>query len=86
MGTVIEPVPVTGFAANFSPMPRMAPPPLGRFMDGAETANESFWGALFFSETGCLALCLVFLFTAKPLFTEKAQENHKINSIWVMTS
>src|SRR6058998_471709 len=28
--TVIEPDPVTGLAANFSPMPRMAPPPLGR--------------------------------------------------------
>ena len=35
MGTVIEPVPVTGLAANFSPMPRMAPPPLGRDMVGA---------------------------------------------------
>src|SRR5258708_4495008 len=30
MGMVIEPVPVTGFAANFSPIPWMAPPPLGR--------------------------------------------------------
>src|SRR5438034_10785651 len=29
-GTVIEPEPVTGLAANFSPMPRMAPPPLGK--------------------------------------------------------
>jgi hypothetical protein len=26
MGTVIEPVPVTGLVANFSPMPWMAPP------------------------------------------------------------
>src|SRR6266699_6980111 len=33
-GTVMEPVPVTGLAANFSPMPRIAPPPLGRDMDG----------------------------------------------------
>jgi hypothetical protein len=31
----IEPVPVTGFAANFSPTLRMAPPPLGREIDGA---------------------------------------------------
>lgn len=37
MGTDIEPVPVTGLAANFSPIPRMAPPPLGREMVGAET-------------------------------------------------
>lgn len=35
IGTVIEPVPVTGLAANFSPMPRIAPPPLGREMEGA---------------------------------------------------
>ncbi len=28
------PVPVTGLAANFSPMPRIAPPPLGKEMDG----------------------------------------------------
>ena len=41
MGTVIEPVPVTGLAANFSPMPRMAPPPLGSDTVGAETRNAS---------------------------------------------
>src|SRR4051812_41115530 len=29
MGTVTAPVPVAGLAANFSPMPRIAPPPLG---------------------------------------------------------
>jgi hypothetical protein len=34
MGTVIEAVPVSGFAANFSPMPRMAPLPLGREIAG----------------------------------------------------
>src|SRR5438477_9178805 len=34
MGTVMEPVPVTGLAANFSPMPRIAPPPFGREMEG----------------------------------------------------
>src|SRR5256712_2717899 len=33
-GTVIEPEPVTGLAANFSPMPRMAPPPLGSEIAG----------------------------------------------------
>src|SRR5690242_16810318 len=41
MGTDIEPVPVTGLAANFSPMPRMAPPPLGRTMAGAEVEKAS---------------------------------------------
>ena len=35
IGTLIEPVPVTGFAANFSPIPRIAPPPFGRDIDGA---------------------------------------------------
>jgi hypothetical protein len=30
-----EPVPVTGSAPNFSPIPLMAPPPFGRLMDGA---------------------------------------------------
>lgn len=34
MGTVMEPVPVTGLAANFSPMPRMALPPLESEMAG----------------------------------------------------
>ena len=28
-GTVMAPVPVTGLTPNFSPIPRMAPPPLG---------------------------------------------------------
>ena len=41
MGTVIEPVPVTGLAANFSPMPRIAPPPFGREICGALTRNVS---------------------------------------------
>src|SRR5215468_12036535 len=40
-GTDIEPLPVTGLAANFSPMPRIAPPPLGRDIDGAATINWS---------------------------------------------
>jgi hypothetical protein len=31
-------VPVTGLAANFSPMPRMAPPPLGSDIEGADAA------------------------------------------------
>src|SRR4051794_12945375 len=32
----MDPVPVTGLAANFSPIPRMAPPPFGRLMAGGE--------------------------------------------------
>jgi len=51
MGTLIEPVPVTGLAANFSPMPRIAPPPFGRAMAGAENFDCS--GGLLFS---CFAL------------------------------
>lgn len=34
IGTLRDPVPVTGFAENFSPMPRIAPPPLGNDIDG----------------------------------------------------
>jgi hypothetical protein len=34
MGTVGEPVPVTGLTENFSPMPRIAPPPFGRLIVG----------------------------------------------------
>src|ERR1043165_4896671 len=41
MGTLTDPVPVTGLAANFSPMPRIAPPPLGRDMDGTPGRLES---------------------------------------------
>src|SRR5260370_41364555 len=41
MGTVIEPVPVTGFAANFSPIPWMAPPPFGRDNVGGDAGPRS---------------------------------------------
>ena len=34
MGTERDPVPVTGLAANFSPIPRIAPPPLGSDIGG----------------------------------------------------
>src|SRR5215212_2780405 len=36
MGTLSEPVPVTGLAENFSPIPLMAPPPLGSDMAGGD--------------------------------------------------
>ena len=38
----MEPVLVTGLAANFSPMPRMAPPPFGSAIDGGEKALGGF--------------------------------------------
>lgn len=41
MGTVSEPVPVTGFALNFSPMPRIAPPPLGSVIAGAVNSDDA---------------------------------------------
>ena len=34
MGSVIDAVPVTGLAPNFSPMPWIAPPPFGNAIDG----------------------------------------------------
>src|SRR5829696_6226057 len=41
MGTLREPVPVTGLAENFSPIPRMAPPPLGNDMVGGDERVRS---------------------------------------------
>lgn len=35
MGTLSDAVPVAGFAVNFSPMSRIAPPPLGSEIEGA---------------------------------------------------
>jgi hypothetical protein len=37
IGIDIEADPVTGFAANFSPTPRMAPPPFGSEIAGGVT-------------------------------------------------
>src|SRR2546421_607366 len=37
IGTLQEPVPVTGFAANFSPIAWIAPSPLGSVIAGART-------------------------------------------------
>jgi hypothetical protein len=34
MGTLKVPVPVTGLVANFSPMPRIEPPPFGTEIEG----------------------------------------------------
>jgi hypothetical protein len=34
IGTDIDPVPVAGLAANFSPIPRIAPPALGKVIAG----------------------------------------------------
>src|ERR1022692_4792576 len=41
MGTVTDPVPVTGLAANLSPSPRIAPPPFGRLICGATAAGPA---------------------------------------------
>src|SRR5688500_12319411 len=40
IGTDSAAVPVTGFAANFSPMPRTAPPPLGSDSEGSGLSRE----------------------------------------------
>jgi len=61
IGTVIEPVPVTGFAANFSPMPRIASPPLGREMEGAEIWKLSLPPALPFEPPACCFCSLCWL-------------------------
>ena len=47
MGTDIDPVPFTGLAANFSPIPRTAPPPLGSCMAGGrEEGDDSIRGKI----------------------------------------
>src|SRR5262245_41606380 len=51
MGTDMEPVPVTGLAANFSPIPRIAPPPLGNEIAGGATPAC-------LSELDCACSCL----------------------------
>jgi hypothetical protein len=51
IGTFIEPVPVTGFAPNFSPIPRIAPPPLGNEIAGAE--KPDCFSELLFSGRVC---------------------------------
>jgi hypothetical protein len=48
-----EPVPVTGFEANFSPIPRIAPPPLGRANCGTVSATPADGPA------GCVCQSLV---------------------------
>src|SRR5262249_28451572 len=40
-GTLRDPVPVTGLTANFSPIPRTAPPPLGRDTDGSGLSEST---------------------------------------------
>jgi hypothetical protein len=50
MGTVSEPVPVNKFAANFSPIPRSAPPPFGNASCGAVNAVDAAGELLFVSD------------------------------------
>jgi hypothetical protein len=40
MGALIEPVPFTGLAANFSPVSRIVPAPFGGLIDGGELARD----------------------------------------------
>ena len=45
-GSAEGPVPLTGFAANFSPIPRIAPPPLGSETEGAGKLSLPIDGSL----------------------------------------
>ena len=40
MGSDKDPEPVTGLTANFSPMPRIAPPPFGKAIAGGVAMEE----------------------------------------------
>src|SRR5258708_39151780 len=55
IGTDIEPVPVTGLAANFSPIPRIAPPPFGSEICGEFTRNLSSEAAPLLALSSCWA-------------------------------
>src|SRR4249920_4210989 len=58
IGTDIEPVPVTGFAANFSPIPRIAPPPLGKNRAGGDA---TFWPSPLTRFTSALPVPIILL-------------------------
>jgi hypothetical protein len=50
IGTSVPPVPFIVLTENFSPMPRIAPPPFGRLIEGSGFLNppalgDSVWGA-----------------------------------------
>src|SRR5256885_11977228 len=64
-GAAKEAVPVAGFADSFSPIPRIAPPALGRVICGASTADfRSVWSVA----PRCSALRSVLAFTrSRPL-------------------
>src|SRR5690349_14776734 len=66
MGTLNEPVPVAGLAANFSPMPRIAPPPLGRDNEGALTRLEPAPASSALFAEFCVTKCASFVPLAYP--------------------
>jgi hypothetical protein len=56
MGSDMEPAPVAGLAANFSPMPRIAPPPFGREIAGGATRKDSPGLLASVLRSGCVAI------------------------------
>ena len=54
MGTLKEPVPVTGLAENFSPIPLIAPPPFGSDIEGGVELPPSEASFLIESEAAFL--------------------------------
>src|SRR5215207_9693576 len=77
IGTLMEPVPVTGLAANFSPMPRIAPPPLGKEIEGAEKLDCS--GGLLFSCRACWVVLSQHLISLFQPCTVSMEQQHAID-------
>ena len=75
MGTLSDPVPTTGLAANFSPIPRIAPPPLGRLREGGGVAFGD-------DSSGCDELA----FPDRPLGAEFAFDDSSLGCMTFITA
>jgi hypothetical protein len=71
MGTLREPVPVAGLTENFSSIPLIAPPPLGREMAGAE--NGVCWGVASPESPGLLSVSGVWLLSIGASLSKKEE-------------
>ena len=67
----MEPVPVTGLAANFSPIPLIAPPPFGTLSWGAEVPNG---GSAAWLESGLLVAESITIEPKLSLFSRRYRQ------------
>src|SRR5258706_13125925 len=74
-GTDMDPVPVTGLAANFSPMPLIAPPPLGNEIAGGAVRLELPRGSV--CPASFLMLASAFLRTSSIVVVKLVENGHE---------